>query len=66
MTIHAAFRAGATVTDVAATGLGEADVVYRWTRWTTAQTTLVVAECPCVDQDEVRTICQRIGEEVNP
>jgi hypothetical protein len=67
MTIHAALWAGATVTDVAvATGLDESEVVRRWTRWTDTQTTLVIAECPSVDPDEVRTICQRIGEEVNP
>jgi hypothetical protein len=67
MTIHAALRAGATVNEVAAaTGLDEAEVVHRWTRWTNAQTILVAAECPSVDPGDVRTIRRRIGEEVNP
>jgi transposase-like protein len=67
MTIHAAFRAGATVTDVAAaTGLNQAEVVRRWMRWTNVQTTLIIAGPPSVGSEEVRTIRQRIGEEVNP
>jgi hypothetical protein len=66
ITIHAALRAGATVVDVAAAiGLGEAEVVRRWTQWTNTQTTLVIAQCPSVDPDEVRTTRRRIGEEVN-
>jgi hypothetical protein len=67
ITIHAALRAGANVTDVAAaTGLDETEVARRWTRWTDVQTTLVIAGRPSVGSDEVRTIRQRIGEEVNP
>ncbi|GAA4714790.1 hypothetical protein [Phytohabitans rumicis] len=67
ITIHAALRAGATVTDVAAaTGLDTGEVVRRWTRWADVQTKLVIAGRPSVNPDEVRTIQQRIREEVHP
>lgn len=64
-TIHAALRAGASVADVAAaTGLDEAEVVRRWTRWTDVQTRLVIGGRLSVDPDEVRTIPARIRAEV--
>jgi hypothetical protein len=46
-TIHAAFQAGASVADVAAaTGLDEAEVVRRWSRWTDVQSRLVIGGRP--------------------
>lgn len=67
VTIHAALWAGATVTNVAAvTGPGNVEVVRLWTQRTNAQTHLVIAGRRSVDPDEVRTIHQRIREEVYP
>ncbi|WP_431877471.1 hypothetical protein [Micromonospora marina] len=65
--IHAALRTGAAVADIAAaTGLNTDEVVHLWKRWSDVQTRVVIAGRPLLDPDEVRTIRQRIGEEVNP
>lgn len=63
--IHAALRAAANVTDIAAaTRLDEDEVVRRWERSADVQTRLVVGGRPVLAPDEVRTIRQRIREEV--
>ena len=64
--IHAALRVAAAVADIAAaTGLDTDEVIHRWERWTDVQTRVVIGGRSLLDPDEVRTIRQRIGEEVN-
>jgi hypothetical protein len=65
LTIHAALRAGASLPEVAAaTGLEPDEVVHRWRAWTDVQTVLVIGGHPAVDADEVRTIADRLDQEV--
>ncbi|GAA0730616.1 hypothetical protein Drose_27100 [Dactylosporangium roseum] len=62
--IHAAFRAGANLADIAAaTGLEPAEVVRRWQRWTDVQTRLIIGGRPAVDIEEIRTIRRRLRAE---
>ena len=63
--IHAAFRAGADIADIAsATGLAPAGVVGRWQRWAEVQTGTDINGHPLLDPDEVRTIRHCIAKEV--
>ncbi|MEU5908946.1 hypothetical protein [Micromonospora sp. NPDC047527] len=66
MSIHAALRAGADLSDIAAaTGLDPADVVRRWLQWTDIQTRLTIGGRPAVDVEEVRTIGRRLRVEAD-
>ena len=66
MSIHAALRAGADLSDIAAaTRLDPADVVRRWLRWADVQTRLTIGGQPAVDVEEVRTIGRRLRVEVD-
>ncbi|MGI5523178.1 hypothetical protein ACQEUX_19920 [Micromonospora sp. CA-259024] len=61
ITIHAALRSGADLTDiVAATGLGLGEVVRRWQRWADVQTLLIIGGRTAVDPEEVRTIRRQL------
>lgn len=58
--IHAAFRAGADLTDVAdATGVDASDVIQRWRRWVDVQMRLDIGGRPSVDPAEVRGVERR-------
>src|SRR2546421_4868447 len=55
--IHAAFRAGADLTDIAATtGLDPGDIVRRWRRWADVQSRSDIGGRPAVEVAEVQHI----------
>ena len=65
LTIHAALRAGASLSEIAAaTGLEPDEVTHRWRAWTDVQSVLMIGGHPAVDPDEVRTIADRLDREV--
>ncbi|MFF5171757.1 hypothetical protein ACFY3U_03875 [Micromonospora sp. NPDC000089] len=64
--MHAAFRGGADLADIAdATGLDVNEVLRCWRRWTDVQTRLNIDGRPAVDPGEVQAIEHRLGPEIN-
>jgi hypothetical protein len=65
LTIHRALLSGASLGEVAAaTGLDRAEVVRRWTRWASAQASLVIGSRPALDPAEADLVRGRIEAEV--
>ncbi|MFF5234682.1 hypothetical protein [Dactylosporangium sp. NPDC000521] len=59
--MHRAFRAGASLAEVAAAaGTTEAEAYDRWSRWAARQTQLTIAGRPSVEPDEVTSIRVRL------
>ncbi|HYS34216.1 MAG TPA: hypothetical protein VEO01_01075 [Pseudonocardiaceae bacterium] len=64
--IHAALRAGADLTDVAAaTGLEPGDIIRRWRRWAAVQSRLDIGGRPAVNVNEVQCVQRRLATGVD-
>src|SRR6266508_2028300 len=64
--IHAALRAEADLTDIAAaTGLEPCDIVRRWRRWADVQSRLNIEGRPALDVNEVQGIERRLVQGVD-
>jgi hypothetical protein len=67
ISMHRAFLAGATLTEVAAAaGTTEAEAYMRWEQWTDGQTQLLFDGLPGVDPNEIDAIRTRIGQSLAP